>query len=636
MAASASNVLSLRSSLSTLERVRALYGIDNWGAGYFRANSDGNLTVSPSRDEQAAIDLHEVVGRLAGQGTATPLLLRFPQILDERLATIHGAFANACAEFGYDAGHMGVYPLKVNQSAAVVQRLVESGRPYNYGLEVGSKAELVAALAQPMADEALLVCNGLKDDLFLRMALLAEKLGARPLLVVEDSQDLVRALDAADKLGLRPRLGARVKLYSRGSGKWEESGGEFAKFGMGSIEFVATLKQLQQRGVTDAFEMLHFHIGSQITDIRRAKQAFREAARVYAKVCKMGFKVRYLNVGGGLGVDYDGSKTASEFSVNYSVQEFANDVIYSVGEVCDAEEIPPPVIVTESGRAMTAYHAVLITDVRKVIEPGGQGFYSMETIDSDAEPVRELLDTAREMHGKNFREYYHDALQQREDLIKLFELGYLGLDDKAQGEWLFWRICRQAVKYSRTLKQRPEEFEDLDKLLASKYICNFSMFQSLPDFWAFDQLFPVMPIHRLTEMPTERGVLCDITCDSDGSVDKFVDVKDAKESLELHRLRPGEPYYLATMLVGAYQETLGDLHNLFGVVTEASVSVDSKGQVEISDVIPGDSVEDVLEYTGHRVTRVRQELEARLESAEDRQAFMDVVTEVLGDYTYLG
>ncbi len=636
MAASASNVLSLRSSLSTLERVRALYGIDNWGAGYFRANSDGNLTVSPSRDEQAAIDLHEVVGRLAGQGTATPLLLRFPQILDERLATIHGAFANACAEFGYDAGHMGVYPLKVNQSAAVVQRLVESGRPYNYGLEVGSKAELVAALAQPMADEALLVCNGLKDDLFLRMALLAEKLGARPLLVVEDSQDLVRALDAADKLGLRPRLGARVKLYSRGSGKWEESGGEFAKFGMGSIELVATLKQLQQRGVTDAFEMLHFHIGSQITDIRRAKQAFREAARVYAKVCKMGFKVRYLNVGGGLGVDYDGSKTASEFSVNYSVQEFANDVIYSVGEVCDAEEIPPPVIVTESGRAMTAYHAVLITDVRKVIEPGGQGFYSMETIDSDAEPVRELLDTAREMHGKNFREYYHDALQQREDLIKLFELGYLGLDDKAQGEWLFWRICRQAVKYSRTLKQRPEEFEDLDKLLASKYICNFSMFQSLPDFWAFDQLFPVMPIHRLTEMPTERGVLCDITCDSDGSVDKFVDVKDAKESLELHRLRPGEPYYLATMLVGAYQETLGDLHNLFGVVTEASVSVDSKGQVEISDVIPGDSVEDVLEYTGHRVTRVRQELEARLESAEDRQAFMDVVTEVLGDYTYLG
>ena len=636
MAASASNVLSLRSSLSTLERVRALYGIDNWGAGYFRANSDGNLTVSPSRDEQAAIDLHEVVGRLAGQGTATPLLLRFPQILDERLATIHGAFANACAEFGYDAGHMGVYPLKVNQSAAVVQRLVESGRPYNYGLEVGSKAELVAALAQPMADEALLVCNGLKDDLFLRMALLAEKLGARPLLVVEDSQDLVRALDAADKLGLRPRLGARVKLYSRGSGKWEESGGEFAKFGMGSIELVATLKQLQQRGVTDAFEMLHFHIGSQITDIRRAKQAFREAARVYAKVCKMGFKVRYLNVGGGLGVDYDGSKTASEFSVNYSVQEFANDVIYSVGEVCDAEEIPPPVIVTESGRAMTAYHAVLITDVRKVIEPGGQGFYSMETIDSDAEPVRELLDTAREMHGKNFREYYHDALQQREDLIKLFELGYLGLDDKAQGEWLFWRICRQAVKYSRTLKQRPEEFEDLDKLLASKYICNFSMFQSLPDFWAFDQLFPVMPIHRLTEMPTERGVLCDITCDSDGSVDKFVDVKDAKESLELHRLRPGEPYYLATMLVGAYQETLGDLHNLFGVVTEASISVDSKGQVEISDVIPGDSVEDVLEYTDHRVTRVRQELEARLESAEDRQAFMDVVTEVLGDYTYLG
>ena len=636
MAASATNVLSVRSSLSTLERVKALYGIDNWGAGYFRVNSEGGLSVTPSRQDTVSIDLTEVVERLRADGRATPLLLRFPQILDDRLETIHKAFANACEEFDYPAGHMGVYPLKVNQSAAVVGRLVQSGRAFNYGLEVGSKAELIAALAQPMADEALLVCNGLKDHLFLRMALLGERLGRRPLLVVEDAQDLTRALDTADQLGIRPRLGARVKLYSRGSGKWEESGGEFAKFGMGAVELVATLKQLQQRGISDAFEMLHFHIGSQITDIRRAKQAFREAARVYAKVCKMGFEVRYLNVGGGLGVDYDGSKTASEFSVNYSVQEFANDVIYSVGEVCDAEGIPPPVIVTESGRAMTAYHAALITDVRKVIEPGGQALYSLETIDSEAEPVRELLDTAREMHAKNFREYYHDALLQREDLIKLFELGYLGLEDKAQGEWLFWRICRQAVKHSRTLKQRPEEFEDLDKLLASKYVCNFSMFQSLPDFWAFDQLFPVIPLHRLNEMPTERGVLCDITCDSDGSVDKFVDVKDSKESLELHQLRPGEPYYLATLLVGAYQETLGDLHNLFGVVTEASVSVDAEGQVEVRNVIPGDSVRDVLDYTGHHVKRLRAQLKGRVQSAEDRQAFMDVVDEVLDDYTYLG
>jgi arginine decarboxylase len=358
----------------------------------------------------------------------------------------------------------------------------------------------------------------------------------------------------------------------------------------------------------------------------------------------MGFDVEYLNVGGGLGVDYDGSKTASEFSVNYSVQEFANDVIYTVGEVCTGEEVPAPVIVTEAGRAMTAYHAMLITEVKKVIKPGMEVEYSIETMESEAEPVIELLDIARDINAKTFREDYHDALQQREDLNKLFELGYLDLEEKAKGEWLFWQICRRAIKHSAGMKQRPEEFDELERLLAAKYVCNFSMFQSLPDFWAFDQLFPIMPIHRLNEVPVERGILCDITCDSDGSVDKFVDVRDEKESLELHALQPGDKYYLAMLLIGAYQETLGDLHNLFGEVSEVSVTIDPEGQVEVGEFQRGDDVRAVLRYTGYDPEGLRnalaQQLSRRRETgeitADEEHQVMATASMVLDDYTYLG
>jgi arginine decarboxylase len=378
-------------------------------------------------------------------------------------------------------------------------------------------------------------------------------MGKKTVIVVEDPGDMELTVRLGESLGVDPSMGIRVKLYSKGSGKWEESGGEFAKFGMSTIALVNTLQTLQRLGKAPSLKMLHFHIGSQITNIKRAKQAVKEAARVYAKVRKMGFDVQYLNVGGGLGVDYDGSKTASEFSVNYSVQEFANDVIYVVKDVCDNEDVPEPTVVTESGRAMVTYHSLLVTDVKKVIAPGGRGDYSVDSIKTKSEPVLELIDLARDINAKNFREYYHDAIQHRDDLNSLFELGYLDLEDKAKGEWLFWRTCRSAAKLSRTMKERPEEFDDLDKLLSAKYICNFSMFQSMPDFWAFDQLFPIMPIHRLNEIPTERGVLCDITCDSDGAVDKFVDLKEVKESLEMHPLRDGEPYYLAILLLGANQ-----------------------------------------------------------------------------------
>ena len=644
MATAPPNVLAVRAGSGAAEAVSKTYGIDDWGFGYFHVNGKGNLSVAPWKDPQRAIDVHEVVLDLVRQNHSTPFLLRFPQILDERLEALHQAFRNAMAEFDYAGRHLAVYPVKVNQKVEVVRRLVDSGARYLYGLEVGSKAELIAALAMPLADDALIVCNGLKDDLFLRTAIMADHAGKKTVIVIEDPADMTATLDLATKLGVEPRMGIRVKLYSRGSGKWEGSGGEFAKFGMTTIALVNTLEMLRRAGKTSLLKMLHFHIGSQITDIRRAKKAVKEAARVYAKVRKMGFAVEYLNVGGGLGVDYDGSKTASAFSVNYSVQEFANDVVYAIKDVCDEEEVPEPVIVTECGRAMVSYHSMLVADVKKVIAPGTLGNYSIGEMESESAPVLELIDVAKGIHAKNFREYYHDAIQHREELNALFELGYLDLEDKAKGEWLFWNICRKAAKLSRILKQRPEEFDDLDRLLSAKYICNFSMFQSLPDFWAFDQLFPIVPIHRLNEVPSERGILCDITCDSDGAVDKFVDVKDVKEALELHSLRDGEPYYLGFLLLGAYQETLGDLHNLFGVVTEASVTVDEHGRVEIDKLIRGDSVREVIEYTGHDTDELRDSLAKQLSerkelgliSDDDEREVLATVSLVLDDYTYLG
>ena len=629
--------------LSAAGRPSDVYGVENWGGDYFFVNEAGSLAVSPLRIASQSADLHAVVNQLVEARNPTPFLLRFPQILDDRLATVHAAFRAAITEFEYPEEHLGLYPIKVNQKVEVVRRLAESGQRYDYGLEVGSKGELLVALGMPLSDDALIVCNGMKDALFLRLALLAEKLGRRVLIVVEDTVEMLEALDMAERLGVRPKLGIRVKLYSRGSGKWEESGGEFAKFGMSALTLVRALEILRERDQIGALKMLHFHIGSQITDIRRAKRAFKEAARTYAKVRQMGFAVPYLNVGGGMGVDYDGSRTASEFSVNYTIQEFANDVVYTIKEVCDGEDVAFPTIVNEAGRAIVAHHAVLVTDVKKVLRPGMEGNYELGAMTSDAEPVVELLAIAREMNAKNFREYFHDALHDREDLNKLFDLGYLNLEDRAKGEWLFWLICRKAVGFSRGMKNRPEEFDDLDKLLASKYVCNFSMFQSLPDFWAFDQLFPIMPLHRLNEVPTERGVLCDITCDSDGAVDKFVDVRDVKETLELHQFSENEPYYLAMLLVGAYQETLGDVHNLFGEVGEVRVTVGKDGEVKTEDLQRGDSVRDVLTYMGHDIDTLRDTLDRVLAgrreqgviSEDDEREVLSTASLVLDDYTYL-
>ncbi|MDE0622991.1 MAG: biosynthetic arginine decarboxylase [Bryobacterales bacterium] len=628
---------------STIERVSRIYGLDNWGFGYFGVNQSGHLSVTPHKIPGLAVDVYEAVQDQVRNQLSPPFLLRFPQILDERLASLHQAFATAIAEFDYAGRHIGAYPVKVNQRPEVLRRLVESGQRYDYGLEVGSKAELIAALSMPLAEGSLIICNGLKDDLYLRLAMAAAKLGRKAVIVVEDLQDLHMTLKLAGAQGLLPPIGLRVKLGARGSGKWEDSCGEFAKFGMSTMALVRALDLIRELGAASQLTMLHFHIGSQVNDIRRAKQAFKEAARVYAKARKAGFDIAYLNVGGGLGVDYDGSRTASEFSMNYSVQEFANDIVYTLGEVCDSEEVAAPTIVTEHGRAMVAYHSMLVTDVRKVVTPGLVADDDFSEVESEAQPVLELVDIAEGVNAKNFRERYHDAVQQRGDMNSLFELGYLGLRDKAKGEALFWKICRRVARLSRQMKHRPKELQDLDQMLASKFVCNFSMFQSIPDFWAFDQLFPIIPIHRLNEIPSERGVLCDITCDSDGTVDRFVDAKHFKESLELHAPRPDEPYYLGILLLGAYQETLGDIHNLFGTVTELNVAVASGGRRVVSQPNRGDNVRDVLSDFGYEPEALREALARRLAERkqagligdEDEHEVLATSSRVLDDYTYL-
>ena len=628
---------------SAIERVSRIYGLDNWGFGYFGVNESGHLSVTPHKIPGLAVDVYEAVRDQVRNQLSPPFLLRFPQILDERLASLHQAFATATAEFDYAGRHIGAYPVKVNQRPEVLRRLVKSGQRYDYGLEVGSKAELVAALSMPLAEGSLIICNGLKDDLYLRLAMAAAKLGRKAVIVVEDLQDLRMTLKLAGAQGLLPPIGLRVKLGARGSGKWEDSCGEFAKFGMSTMALVRALDLIKELGSASQLTMLHFHIGSQVNDIRRAKQAFKEAARVYAKARKAGFEIGYLNVGGGLGVDYDGSRTASEFSMNYSVQEFANDIVYTLGEVCSGEEVSAPTIVTEHGRAMVAYHSMLVTDVRKVVTPGLVAGDDFSEVESDAQPVLELVDIAEGVNAKNFRERYHDAVQQRGDMNSLFELGYLGLRDKAKGEALFWKICRRVAHLSRQMKHRPKELQDLDQMLASKFVCNFSMFQSIPDFWAFDQLFPIIPIHRLNEIPTERGVLCDITCDSDGTVNRFVDTKHFKESLELHTPRPDEPYYLGILLLGAYQETLGDIHNLFGTVTELNVAVGTDGRRVVSQPIRGDNVRDVLSDFGYEPEALREALARRLAERkqagligdEDEHEVLATSSRVLDDYTYL-
>lgn len=581
---------------TAIEQTLETYGIEDWGAGYFGINRKGNLVVHPSESDQArAADVREIIDDLRKRGISTPVLLRFPQLITGQVRKLQKAFQRSIREYEYQGSHMCVYPMKVNQNRAVVEEYLREGSRYDFGLEAGSKAELYGALAMEQSGDSLLVLNGFKDEEFIELAFIGARSGKRVVIVIEKLNELDHILKLADHYGEGPlpMVGLRVKLYSKGSGRWEKSGGEAAKFGLTTTEILETIGRMQESGRIDMLKLLHFHIGSQLTDIKRIKNAMKEAARVYAKIFQMKVPIELLDVGGGMAVDYDGSKTAFDSSANYTAQEFANDVVYTIMQVCDDENVPHPTIIQESGRYLSAYHAILVTNVQAEIETVVEDITPIEIDEDDPQVVVELADLRETITVKNYREYYHDALEHRDEMFTLFNLGLISLEDRAKGEVLFWDVCERADKYAQQAEYVSEEFTELRRLLRAKYLTNFSVFRSVPDHWALDQLFPIIPIHRLNKTPTEYATLCDITCDSDGVVDKFVDLHDVKQVLELHSLIEGEPYYIAFMLVGAYQEVMGNNHNLFGAPNEAHIHIDDDGYL-IKKVVKGTTVGEAL------------------------------------------
>jgi len=619
-----------------------LYGIENWGKGFFSVSDDGNLLVHPTRESARFIDLKGVIDDVALRGISTPVVVRFPQVLASAVRELNDAFVDAIKEYEYDGAYRGVFPIKVNQKKVVVNEVIQAGRKYSYGLEAGSKPELLAALSSDLGPDALITTNGYKDEAFIRLALNGIRMGKTVVMILEKVSELERILEVAKKRGVRPLLGMRSKLYARGSGKWAKSGGESAKFGLTTTEMLEAVEILKSRKMLDALVMLHFHIGSQITDIRKVKQAIREAGRVYAKLQRSGVEIQYLNLGGGLGVDYDGSKTAFDSSMNYTVQEYARDIVYTIKGICDEEKVAVPHLVTESGRAVTAFHSVLVTNVVDVADRIEQD--RKVKLDGDENHVvRELYDIWQGVTAKNVRESYHDAVQYKEELFTLFNLGYVSLEDRSKGEILFWNICEKIRRHLKSLKEIPEEFEDLETMLSDTYVMNFSVFQSLPDIWAIDQLFPILPIHRLREKPTESATIADITCDSDGKIEKFIDLRDIKEALPLHEFKRSVPYYIGFCLIGAYQDVLGDLHNLFGEVHEVLATVDEEGRTRIQDVLPGENCERVLSYMNYDRDEILDGIWRQLRRATERKKVKDAEAKAIAKdfeqtltrYTYL-
>lgn len=584
---------------AVIEQIIETYGIGNWGADYFGVNRKGNLIVKSPENENLTADVKEIIDDLGKRGIHTPILLRFPQLLFGQIRKLQTAFKKSIKEFDYHGGHLCVYPMKVNQNRAVLEEYLREGSRYNFGLEAGSKAELYAAVALDQADDSLLVLNGFKDREFVELAFAGAQSGKNVVIVIEKLSELDHTLNIVEEViaenpeAKLPMIGVRVKLYSKGSGKWEKSGGEAAKFGLTTTEILEVIRRLNEAGRTDMLKLLHFHIGSQLTDIKRIKNAMKEAARTYAKIHQMGIPIEFLDVGGGMAVDYDGSRTSYESSANYNAREFANDVIYVIKTVCDDENVPHPTIIQESGRYLSAYHAILVTNVLDEIETVVEDLTPMTVDNDDPQVVRELHDLRETINSKNYREYYHDALENRDELFTMFNLGLISLEDRGKGEVLFWDICEKADFFAQQKKYVSEEFDDLRQLMCAKYLANFSVFRSMPDNWALEQLFPIIPIHKLNKKPTEYATLCDVTCDSDGIVDKFVDLHDVKPVLELHKLEKNEPYYLAMMLVGAYQEVMGNNHNLFGVPHEAHIHIGEDGHI-IKKVIYGATLGESL------------------------------------------
>jgi arginine decarboxylase len=625
----------------TVADAAELYEVANWGKGYFSINRSGNLTVHPTKDPNRSIDLKNLLDRLQIRGIQAPVLIRFGDILQNRLQEIHDAFAQAIKDHDYKGGYQLVYPIKVNQQRQVVEEILRFGNPFKFGLEAGSKPELLAIIAMT-GNDVPIVCNGFKDDRFIEMAMLAQRIGRKVFVVVEKYTDLGLILRYAEEVGVRPLIGIRVKLAALGSGRWQASGGYRSKFGLTVSEILRALDELKASGMQDCLKLLHFHLGSQITNIRHVKAALNEAARVYADLKKQGAGLEYMDVGGGLGVDYDGSQTNFESSANYTLQEYANDVVFHLQSICDEAEVPHPNILSESGRAVVAYHSMLVFNVLGVADQGERDVPL--DLPQDAEkPLEDLRDTYQSITVRNILESYHDAQQALDMALSLFGAGYLPLAQRSQAENLFFAICRKIQRMLTQVEYVPEELEKLDSMLSETYFCNFSLFQSMPDSWAIKQLFPVVPIHRLDERPTHQAVLGDITCDSDGKIDRFIDRRDVKRTLPVHEFN-GEPYYLGAFLVGAYQEILGDLHNLFGDTNAVHVSLNGgPDDVTIDAVINGDTVREVLQYVefdaSSLVVQIRSSVEQAIREGriDDRQAgrLLRFYTNGLEGYTYL-
>ena len=625
----------------TIEDSQELYNISGWGTSYFGINPKGDVYVTPCKDN-TQIDLRDVMDELSLRDVTPPVLLRFPDILDNRIEKTSSCFEKAKKEYDFKAENFIIYPIKVNQMQPVVEEIISHGRKFNLGLEAGSKPELHAVIAVQCQSDSLIICNGYKDQSYIELALLAQKMGKRIFIVVEKLNEIDLIARAAKKLNVKPNLGIRIKLASSGSGKWADSGGDASKFGLTSSELLQALETLDDKGLHDSLHLIHFHIGSQITKIRRIQTALNEAAQYYVNLRKMGYNVDFVDCGGGLGVDYDGTRSSSsESSVNYSIQEYVNDCVYTFVDAANKNDIPHPNIITESGRSLSAHHSVLVIDVLETASLPEMS-EEFEASDTDHQLVKDLYDIWDNLDSRNMLEDWHDAEQIREEALELFSHGMVDLKTRAEIEAMYWSVCHEINNLAKNMKHVPDELRNMDKLLADKYFCNFSLFQSLPDSWAIDQLFPVMPIQRLNERPARNATLQDITCDSDGKISNFVAMGRSSHVLPVHALKKNEPYYLGVFLLGAYQEILGDMHNLFGDTNAVHISV-KDGSYHIDQIFDGETVEEVLEYVQYNPKKLVRQLEIWVTksvkqgriSLEEGKEFLSNYRSGLYGYTYL-
>ncbi|MBW4540438.1 MAG: biosynthetic arginine decarboxylase [Myxacorys chilensis ATA2-1-KO14] len=624
----------------TIEDSEDLYRIEGWGDPYFSINAAGHVTVSPRGDRGGSLDLFELVNALKQRNLGLPLLIRFSDILEDRIERINAAFARAIARYSYGGIYKGVFPVKCNQQRHLVEDLVRFGKPHQFGLEAGSKPELMIALATLKTPGALVICNGYKDREYVETAMLARGLGKTPIIVLEQIEEVDLVIEASRKLGIKPILGVRAKLSAKGIGRWGTSAGDRAKFGLTVPEVINTVNQLKAADMLDCLQLLHFHIGSQISAISVLKEALREAGQIYVELSRLGANMQYLDVGGGLGVDYDGSRTNFHASKNYSTQNYANDVVAAIKDACSIAAIPVPTLVSESGRAIASHQSVLVFDVLGTSDVSSEEPEPLQ--DDESLTVRNLYETYSSINAENFQEMYHDATEFKEEAVSRFGFGQLTLTERARAERLYWACCQKILAIARQLEYVPDDLEDLEKIMASIYYMNLSVFQSAPDSWAIDQLFPIMPIHRLTEEPTKRATLADLTCDSDGKIDQFIDLRDVKSVLELHALKPSEPYYLGMFLNGAYQEIMGNLHNLFGDTNTVHIHLTPKNY-QIEHVVKGDTMKEVLGYVQYDVDdlieSIRRQTEQALEDGritlQESQLLLQNYERSLSGYTYL-